>query len=192
MPSTEPRDDGDSARRPDTSLTASAVTTRFERRLASGHWLLASAPIVPAAMSSWKENGAAYLIPGGLFCAVMIPAAVMHAAAEGDSPQACAGRIADVLEGPVFYDPSAFRQEGGYTAILPASAALVWRVPSTVLHPSRRLLLVPAPDRCEPVGGRPWWVVPLESPGLLCAPQLVACFAGLGRRRIVPAGGELQ
>ncbi|MER5570378.1 hypothetical protein OHU17_00205 [Streptomyces goshikiensis] len=143
-------------------------------------------------MSSWKENGAAYLIPGGLFCAVMIPAAVMHAAAEGDSPQACAGRIADVLEGPVFYDPSAFRQEGGYTAILPASAALVWRVPSTVLHPSRRLLLVPAPDRCEPVGGRPWWVVPLESPGLLCAPQLVACFAGLGRRRIVPAGGELQ
>ncbi|MFD9475019.1 hypothetical protein [Streptomyces goshikiensis] len=81
-------------------------------------------------MSSWKENGAAYLIPGGLFCAVMIPAAVMHAAAEGDSPQACAGRIADVLDGPVFYDPSAFRQEGGYTAILPASAALVWRVPA--------------------------------------------------------------
>ncbi|MGP3691290.1 hypothetical protein ACTVZO_42650 [Streptomyces sp. IBSNAI002] len=143
-------------------------------------------------MTTWKQKGAAWLRPGGLFCAVLIPAAVMHTAAQGNSPQACAGRIAEVLEGPVFYDPSAFRQGGGYTVLLPASAALLWRVPGTVLHPSRRLLLVPAPDRCEPVDGRPWWVVPLERPGMLCAPQPVACFAALGRRRLGPVGSEIQ
>ncbi|KPI33246.1 hypothetical protein OV450_1334 [Actinobacteria bacterium OV450] len=192
MPSTHTRDDEGSALRPETPLSAASLTTLAERRLASGHWLLASATTLPVAMRTWRENGAAWLRPGALYCAVLIPAAVMHAATGYDTPEACAPRLADVLDGPVFYDPSSFRQEGGYTALLPLHAALMWRVPSTLLHPPGTPLLVPAPDRCTPVDGRPWWVVPLESPGQLCSPALVAALAGLGRRRIVPEGGELQ
>ncbi|MFF4391420.1 hypothetical protein ACFY0G_32225 [Streptomyces sp. NPDC001552] len=168
------------------------MTTRPERRLAAGHWLLASAPSIPDARRQWRDSGSTWLRTGALYSALMIPAAVMHAAAQGDGPKECAGRISDALEGgPVFFDPTSFRQRGGYTLLLPASAAHTWRVPSTLMHPPGSRVLVPAPDRCGWSGSKPWWVVPLESPGLLCSPELVACLATLGRRRIVPAGGEL-
>ncbi|MCY0957761.1 hypothetical protein [Streptomyces sp. H27-H5] len=169
-----------------------ALTTRSERRLASGHWLLAAAPSVSAANAAWKETGETWLQPSPLFTAVLVPASIVHAATGVDSPEECAPALQEALDGPVFYDPGAFRADGAYVVLLPASAATIWNVPSTTLHAPRALLLVPAPDRCEPVGDRPWWVLPLEGPGELCPPALLASLACLGRRRFVPSGGELE
>lgn len=81
------------------------VTSRAERLLASGHWLLSAAPLRPHAKVEWRENGAAWLRPGALFAAVVIRAFVVHAAIGLDSPEACAAPLADALEGgPMFYD----------------------------------------------------------------------------------------
>lgn len=94
--------------------------------------------------------------------------------------------------GPLFYEPEGFGREGTYVALVPASAALVWRVPGTVVHTPRALLLVPAPDRCAPGDGRPWWVVPLDGPGTLCSLGLLASLVAIGRKRVRRSGGELD
>lgn len=188
MPSTDKRDDGDSG----LGLVPTALTTRTERRMASGHWLLASASSFRDAVAEWKDCGETWLRPGALFSAVTIPAPIVHTAIGGQTPQSCAPRLRDALEGPLIFDPSAFRAEGGYTALLPASVFRVWDVPSAMRHPPRALLLVPAPGRCEPVEDRPWWVVPLEGPGLLCSPTLLASLASLGRRRLIRSDGGLR
>ncbi|MFJ7586931.1 hypothetical protein ACIQZO_05965 [Streptomyces sp. NPDC097617] len=160
--------------------------------MASGHWLLSAAESISDATAQWKDDGETWLRPGALFAAVMVSAAVVHSAMGETTPQRCAPRLRDALEGPVIFDPAACRQEGGYTALLPVSASRFWTVPSTTLHPSRALLLVPAPDRCAPVDGRPWWVVPLDGPAQLCSTALLASLASLGRRRLIPSDGELR
>ncbi|NDK24623.1 hypothetical protein FSY75_09075 [Streptomyces sp. TR1341] len=169
------------------------VSTRSERLLASGHWLLAAAPLRPQAMNEWDENGAAWLRPGVLFCAVAIPAPVLHAAVGLGSPQECAGPLAEALEfGPLFYSPNGFRREGSYTALLPARVArLRDAIPGGVTLPQRALLLVPAPDVTAPVdGGGPWWVSPLDGPGLLCPPERVAALVGVGRDVLAASKGS--
>lgn len=188
MPSTRTRNDGNSG----LGLVPTAITTANERRMASGHWLLAAADSIPDANARWKYDGEACLRTGALFTAVMISAAVVHSAIGETTPQRCAPRLRDALEGPVIFDPAACRQEGGYTALLPASAGRFWNVPSTTLYPARALLLVPAPERCAPVEDRPWWVVPLDGPAQLCSTALLASLASLGRRRLIPSDGELR
>lgn len=76
MPSTHRRNEGQSA----IGLVPSAVTTATERRMSSGHWLLASAPDIRKAHAQWRGEGETWLRPGALFTAVMISAAVIHAA----------------------------------------------------------------------------------------------------------------
>ncbi|WP_199570509.1 hypothetical protein [Streptomyces murinus] len=167
-----------------TPAASGTVSTRAERQLASGHWLLAAAPLQPQARAEWEEHGAAWLRPGVLFCAVSIPASVLHAAVGLGSPQECAGPLAEALEfGPLFYSPEGFQREGSYTALLPARVARLREpIPGVVTLPQRALLLVPAPDVTEPVdGGGPWWVSPLDGPGLLCPPERVTALVGVGR-----------
>ncbi|BBA98382.1 hypothetical protein RVR_4539 [Actinacidiphila reveromycinica] len=164
-------------------MTAGVVTTQAERTLAAGHWLLAAAPLRAQAQAEWEEHGAAWLKPGVLFSALSIPAEVLHAAVGLDSPQACAGPLTEVLEdGPLFFRPDEFQGRGSYTALVPARVArLRVPLPGVVTLPQCALLLVPAPNRTEPANGGPWWVTPLNGPGLLCSPERVAALAGLGR-----------
>ncbi|WP_330248624.1 MULTISPECIES: hypothetical protein [unclassified Streptomyces] len=158
------------------------MTSRAERLLASGHWLLSAAPLRPHAKVEWRENGAAWLRPGALFAAVVIRAFVVHAAIGLDSPEACAAPLADALEGgPMFYDAEGFGREGSYTALLPARVAQLAPMPGTVAHPQRGLLLVPAPDVIERVETGPWWMTPLDGPGLLCPPDRIAALASSGQ-----------
>ncbi|MFH8221723.1 hypothetical protein ACH4C2_16730 [Streptomyces sp. NPDC018057] len=172
---------------------AITVTTRSERQLASGHWLLSAAPSPSQAKTEWDERGAAWLRPGVLFCAVVVPARTLHAAVGLGSPRECASPLAEVLDfGPLFYSPDGFQREGSYTALLPARVArLREAIPGVVTLPQRALFLVPAPDVTEPVdGGGPWWVSPLDGPGLLCPPERVAALVVVGRDVLAVSKGS--
>jgi hypothetical protein len=136
--------------------------------------LLGAAPTLDQARADWADWGATWLRPGVLFTAVTLSAGLIHQAVGKPGPVECAPALAGALDGPVFYRSNEFGPEAGYTVLLPASAARTWRVRGTVVLPSAALLLVPAPDRCEPVTGAPWWVVPLDVPGTLCSPGLLA------------------
>jgi len=170
------------------------LTTRPERQLASGTWLLAAAPLRAQAVSEWEDSGAAWLRPGALFTAVIMPASLVHAAVGLPGPRECAPHLAEVLEeGPMFFHRGGFGSDDSYTALLPASASHYWHMSRTVVHTSRALLLVPAPDVCGPADdGRPWWVSPLEGPGLLCPADKLAALVGLGLSRTTRARAALD
>ncbi|MFC8341198.1 hypothetical protein ACFUJX_29850 [Streptomyces rubiginosohelvolus] len=154
-------------------LTGVTVQLGREQRLAGGHWLLGAAPSLQEARATWEESGSAWLRPGVLFGAVVVRAGVVHAALGMDSPIGCAPLVD--IGGPVFYSDAGFGREGAYTALVPAPVALVWSVNGSLPHHRRALLEVPAPQVVMPErAGRPWWVVPLDGPGLLCDPNLLA------------------
>ncbi|MGW3498165.1 hypothetical protein [Streptomyces sp. NPDC001020] len=175
------------------TVHGSAVTTRLERQMASGHWLLSSAPSLPQAKTEWEERGAAWLRPGVLFSAAAIPAGILHAAVGLDTPQECAGPLAEALEfGPLFYSPYGFKHQGSYTALLPARVARLSKpLPWVATLHRRALFLVPSPDITAPVDdGGPWWVSPLDGPGLLCPPERVVALAALGRDVLARSKGR--
>ncbi|WP_411082550.1 hypothetical protein [Streptomyces sp. cmx-18-6] len=160
-------------------LTGETVALGREQRLAGGHWLLGAATTLQEARASWDESGSAWLRPGALFGAVVIRASVVHAALDAESPIESAPLV-DV-DGPVFYSEEGFGREGAYTALVPASVALVWAVRGSIRHHRRALLEVPAPEAVRPErAGRPWWVVPLDGPWLLCDPDLLAALVMRG------------
>ncbi|MEU6756924.1 hypothetical protein [Streptomyces sp. NPDC046685] len=167
------------------------MTTRAEREMAAGHWLLASARSRPDAVDEWREEGATLLRTGLLFGAVSTTAALVHAAVGVATPQECAAPLAEALDGPLFYEPDPSGSEDAYTALIPASAALRWRLPESAAHPYRAMLLVPAPDRTSPGADptTPWWVVPVDGPGNLCPANRVAALLALGRDAVSPTGG---
>lgn len=166
------------------------LTTGRERQLAGGHGLLAAAPTSGQARVEWADSGAAWLRPGVLFSAVTVKASVMHQAVGRATPEGCAPLLAAELDGPVFYLPAAFGRDGGYTVLLPASAARIWRVRGTVVSPQNALLRVPAPDRCQPTVDTPWWVVPIDGPGALCAPALLVSLLARSDTAAGPGGAD--
>ncbi|MEE1927940.1 hypothetical protein V1J52_06985 [Streptomyces sp. TRM 70351] len=168
------------------------MTTSGERAKAGGHWLLSAAPSTEQSYGRWTTMGAAWLRPGALFGAVLVPADVVHGAVGLDDPVTCAAPLAEALEGgPVFFTRVGFRDGGCYTALVPASAAQTWRVAGATVHHHRALLLVPAPHVIEPQEEDcPWWVVPLDGPGLLCPPDRLGDLVALGRDATRKPTGE--
>jgi hypothetical protein len=162
------------------------MTTRSEPQSAGGEWLLSAAPALDHARARWADAGMAWLRPGSLFTAVTVTARLIHEAVGRPGPQECASLLAAELDGPVFYRLGEFGPDAGYTVLLPASAARIWRVRGTVVLHSAALFLVPAPDRCEPAADAPWWVVPPGRLGTLCTPTLLASLLA----RTVAVGGE--
>lgn len=156
--------------------------------MAGGHWLLSAAPTPSQARAEWADSGAAWLRPGALFTAITIQAGLIHRAVGKPAPEQSAPALAGALDGPVFYRLNEFGPDAGYTVLVPASAARIWRVPGTVVLPAAALLLVPAPGRCEAAADTPWWVVPLDGPGTLCTPTLLASL--LARRTAAVGGGN--
>lgn len=187
MSSTHERDDRGTGLGTQLPLSASGLTKRSDRQAASGHWLLPTAPVLEDARADWKNKGFAWLRPGVLFGAVIMPASLVHAALGLDDPVTCAPPLAEGLEGgPVFYNAEGFGRGGSYTALVPASVSLAWGVRGSVAHPYRVLFQVPAPEVVEPQGDGPWWVVPLDGPGLLCPPDRLAALVSLGWAALHP------
>jgi hypothetical protein len=166
---------------------SASAGTQAERTHATARWLSAAAPSAPQAVTDWHDSGATWLRQGVLFTAVTVAASLMHQAVGRPGPQECAPLLMTELDGPAFYRLNEFGPDAGYTVLLPASAAGNWRVRGTVVLSSTAQLLIPAPDRLEPVGDAPWWVVPPDRPGSLCTPALLASLLA---RRGAPAGGE--
>lgn len=165
------------------STPVTSVTTASERATAGGHWLLGAAPSILEARASWERSGSAWLTPGVLFGAIHIPAGVVHAALGEDSPMECTAALdVRLCGGPVFYGDQGFGREGAYTALVPASVAGAWAVRGSIPHHRMALLEVPAPEAVGPEQtGRLWWAVPLDGPGLLCEPGLIAALVAQGQ-----------
>lgn len=178
---------GGMMKEPTDELPAPGVVlgTRDRRPVVARHWLLPAAPSKPQALTEWEEKGMAWLRPGLMFAAVMIPAGVIHSAFGLTSPEECAEPLATSLNGgPVFYQKGGFGPEATYTALLPAYVGREWGLTTTVAHPHHALILVPAPDRREPTEDGPWWVVPLRGPEQLCSPDRLAAVVNVGQRFI--------
>ncbi|MFG3406497.1 hypothetical protein [Streptomyces sp. NPDC048142] len=164
-----------------TDLTGNGVSLGRERVLAGEHWLLAAAPSVRRVRLDWADCGTTFLTPGVLFGAVIVRAAVVHAALLLDDPEQCAGPLRKRLGGgPVFYAEQKFGREAGYVALVPGSVTMTWSVPGSVANHRRAALEVPAPGCTSPDHGRSWWVVPLDGPGVLCDPGPLAMLIGQG------------
>lgn len=185
MPSTHTRADEVAEQVPVRPPTGSTVSTRSERLIATGHWLLACCAEGPRTYGQWDQAGALWLRPGVLFAAAVVTAEVVHAAVEQTSPETAAEGLAHLfMDGPVYFDPSMFAGSGGYVFLVPASAARGWAPPGVVVSGARAEVLVPALGVCERQESGPWWVVAPEGPGLLCAPDMVTAVAGAGRARL--------
>lgn len=165
---------------------------RRERELAAGHWLLSASPDLKQSRADWRDKGATWLQPGVLFGAVIVPERLVHGALGLDGPDACARPLAEHLEGgPLFYSPGVFGQEGSYTALVSASIAMSWRTRGSMGHHYRAAILIPSPHVTEPDGERPWWVVPLDGPGVLCRAQPLSSLIIVGRRATGRPGGGI-
>ncbi len=153
---------------------ADAATTRSERALAVGHWLLSAAEDRQQARADWTATGITVLRCGGIFSAVGIPTVLVQAAAgvqERGAVDAYLTRA--LLGGPVITSAAA----GLHYALVPPSTARNWSVPETECLAPGSSLAVPRVDRDA---GGAYWSVPMDSPGELCVPAAVAQMALYG------------
>lgn len=163
------------------------VHTTAERDQAAADWLLSAAPDRTQAREEFETRGATWLPVGPLFAAVAVSAGLVHAALDAAGPRSAADSLAHVLNGgPLFYSPEEQDEEAAYTALLPASTTRTWQVLATDCLAPGRPLLVPAPGQpaqTDALG----WVPPMDRPGLLCSPPLLAALVGVGRERAASA-----
>ncbi|MFD7964384.1 hypothetical protein ACFV5J_26670 [Streptomyces zaomyceticus] len=161
--------------------------SRRNREATAEMWLLLAAPDVRQAREEWKTWGVALLRCGGLFSAVRIPAAIVHAAAGTSDRDELGVFLADALDGPVFYDGSGQQ----FYALTPHSTARLWKVPDAECLGSDHFLGVPATCLTEPDPRcAAWWIVPMDGPAALCMPANVACLVQQGRSLLASAAAK--
>ncbi|MEU7021891.1 hypothetical protein ABZ990_14690 [Streptomyces sp. NPDC046203] len=148
------------------------VHLRRDREVAAASWLILAAPNAEKARHEWEDYGVALLRCGSLLSAVRIPADLVYAAAGTEELEQVRAFLADVLDGgPIFHDTGG-RQ---FYALTPASAPSTWHLTVAECLGSNTFLGVPATDRTEPDCRYPaYWVLPMDGPGTLCAPDDVA------------------
>ena len=160
------------------------VVTRAERDQAVEDWLRAAAHDITKARDEWRTMGVALLRCGGIFAAVGIPAELVHAAAGSDEPDAVDAFLRDALHGGPVFTGAYWRT---YYALVPASTARHWRCREAECHGVGSYIGVPRPGRTrgEVARWHSYWCVPMDSPGELCEPDVVAelVAAGLAKRR---------
>lgn len=167
-------------------IKVGAITTGAERQLAVRHWLLSAADDIAAARNDWAARGVTMLRCGTLFSAVRIPAETVHAAFRTDDATATDTYLGAALQGgPVLVDTARER----YYALVPASTCRSWNVLGSECLGRDSYLGVPRPDVTRDIVGmtRSYWSVPMDSPGMLCAPGAVSQLIAYGRYRLCAA-----
>ncbi|WP_331743495.1 hypothetical protein [Kitasatospora sp. NBC_01300] len=160
------------------------LTTAAERQRAVAHWLACAALVPRLAFNDWKKDGLALLPAGVLFAVVPVPAAEVHAAARTDQRRQVDRYLSRVLGGPVFcYD-----SYDAYFALVPAGTARHWNLSDVPCLGRGQTVAVPRPGLTREDGTRAFWSVQMDSPALLCQPNLVAHLILAGRRRGATCG----
>lgn len=165
--------------------TAGLVVASAERRLAAEHWLLMAATDRTKAREEWRREGRALLRCGGLFGAVRIDAALVHAAAGTDDLAAVDEYLARaLLGGPVFMDQLGQR----YYALVGITTGMrpAWQRPSDDAEymGQGHYLGVPEVAATEPTR-RCYWCVEMDGPGALVAAGAVSQLVSTGRDRFL-------
>ncbi|MGY5009881.1 hypothetical protein ACWCY6_17630 [Streptomyces sp. 900105755] len=173
----------------DASSAGVLVTTRQERELAVGTWLLLSADSRDRALEEWRTGGIALLRCGMQFTAVRMEAGLIHAAAGSDAPETVKEFLAEVLhDGPVFADQHNRR----YYALVPPSAAdrPEWSKQRRGAECLARdsFLGIPRFDLSNPEDAFSYWVVPMDGPGDLCPALAVSQLVAYGHSRSADGG----
>ncbi|MFJ9029158.1 hypothetical protein ACIRQP_11655 [Streptomyces sp. NPDC102274] len=152
---------------------------------AIARWLTSSSPDPAVAKEAWYHGRPAMLRTGGAYDAVRMPWMLVHAAAESSVPNVVAGVLAEVLDGPVICHPGVW-----YYALVPPGTCETWRCTEAVVRGRGGWLGIPRPDRTEAASVNPYWAVPVQQVGTLCAPDEVAKLLRVGRARVEDVGTE--
>lgn len=142
-------------------------------------WLTSSSPHPAVAPEAWDHDRPAMLRTGGPYDAVRMPLALVHAAAGSSAPDVLAGVLAEVLNGPVICHPRHW-----YYALVPPGTCETWRSAEAMVRGRGGWLGIPRPDCTKPDPVAPYWAVPVEQAGKLCAPAAVAELLRVGRSRL--------
>jgi hypothetical protein len=165
------------------SINPTGVVTTRERQLAVSHWLLTAAPDIGRARWEWEEHGIALLACGGVFAAVRLDGDLVRAAARAAGQEDVDAFLVEAVDGPLFRDCRGDR----FYALVPSSAARRWNgreFPGTDALGRDTFVGVPDVSATEPVTALScYWVVLMDSPGVLCDPARLAGVARLGYRR---------
>lgn len=141
-------------------------------------WLLTATESRNRARTEWQEYGVTMLPTGRVFSAVRMSARLIHAAACTTDLGAVDHYLARALVGgPAICDPDRCR----YYALVPADDSRAWEL-TRDLEPlgAGSYVGVPRPGLNAPNGGVPYWSVPMEAAGALCAPSVVAALVEIG------------
>ncbi|WP_371652533.1 MULTISPECIES: hypothetical protein [unclassified Streptomyces] len=142
---------------------------------------LASAHDVPAQARREFAVGVALVPTGEKFDAIRLPADIVHAAAGGEDPDTVASFLAEALEdGAVIHD--AYGVGVWYYALVPPGTHAAWRVPRVECLRPGTWLGMPRIDLTARPG--PYWTLPPNAVGSVCAARAVADLVALGQRRL--------
>jgi hypothetical protein len=149
---------------------------RDEQAAAAGvsEWLATAHPEPERPAREWGHYGMALLPLGTSFAAVRLGGDLVQAALGPAHPDHRARVLAELLDGPIIYDPWRGRQ-GTYYALVPWPEQDEWRhgVHAERLGPDV-YLGVPRLDRTEPPG--PHWAAAPRYSGDLCCPQSLSAL----------------
>ncbi|MFI6698329.1 hypothetical protein ACIBJC_05010 [Streptomyces sp. NPDC050509] len=150
---------------------------------AIGRWLVKTAGNPEIARADWVGGRPAMLPLGVRFDAVKMPPPLVHAATVSTVPTQVCAALADLLGGPVVCHPGVW-----YYALVPAGTTETWHSPYAVVLGRGAWLGTPRPDRTTPGPTLPYWAVPPERSGRLCAPDAVADLLRAGAKHLEPPG----
>lgn len=156
-------------------------------------WLLAATESRSRSRMEWQEHGVTMLQTGRVFSAIRMSARLVHAAASTDDLEAVDYYLARALVGgPAIHDPHRCR----YYALVATGSRRPWGATRDVEPLGLGSYVgVPRPGRNAPDdSGAPYWSVPMEAAGALCAPSVVAALVEIGRYELAgqpPATGAV-
>lgn len=143
-------------------------------------WLLSAAEDAHRAQHEWDGGSPALLPLGCVFDAVKAPVGLVHAAVGSRSPSYVSAALSQ-LSGPVICEPGRC-----YYVLVPVGTADAWIDRQGSGLGSGTWCAVPRPDCTVPVEDRrrPYWAVPVDRPGQLCDPEVVAALLQVGHERL--------
>jgi hypothetical protein len=142
-------------------------------------WLAAAGDDPRTAHDGWESAAGISVLPlGRLFDAVRVPDDTIHHAAGSSDPAEVSERLAAYLPGgAVIHDPIHRR----YYCLTPPGTTSSWAATTAECLGAGTHLGVPHPDRTTPHPHDPYWILPLERPGGLCAVCTVLALVMVGR-----------